>query len=264
MLFKGGTSCNLFFHRPLPRYHFYLLILFIGCLNTRDTSGDDVFIRGLGKIFRLLLFYKSNEWPNTICFLSAILASGGHRTLEGIYAQGVNMKFIIRELEKYPVSVPHLILHGHCYLANRSFQDALGTYLKAFQIDPCNPLLCLLLAVTYQARSMQRVTINRQYQLLQGLYFILKYKDLREHVQPVEAFYNLGRFFHHYGLLRYAVRYYQQALHSLGPGSEHFANGCIENQASLSFDLAFNLVQLYIRSGNLPLAHSVYRKYCII
>ena len=139
MLFKGGTACNLFFYRPLPRYHFYLLILYIGLLKSTPSnnasagsSQDLTLMRGFGKIVRLLLFCKFPSWPKLFPFFTALLTYVPQfKALDGFYAQGVNMKFITRELEKYPTSVPHTLMQGHFYLMNRSFQDALGIILKS-------------------------------------------------------------------------------------------------------------------------------------
>ena len=322
-MFKGGTSCNLFFYRPLPRYHFYLLILYIGILNgalpinidsaagspkvvnesfaspNSSSSNDDVLMRGFGKIVRLLVFYKYPACTYLFPFLTTLLSQmPQQRASEGFYGQSVNMKFITRELEKYPKSLAHTLMQGHFYLMNRSFQDALGTkyylfirkillyilfllllglYLQAYKLDPTNALTCLLLAVTFQSRSMQRVTLHRQYQFLQAGAFLQKYQALkgcrpapgdqvtasRQDMQ--EVYYNMGRFFHHYCLLKYALHFYEKALNycdsSSTPNNEQLEDTV---KTDLRLEIAHNLHLLYLQSGNLLMAHAIFLKYSFL
>lgn len=133
---------------------------------------------------------------------------------------------------------------------------------------------------------MQRVTIHRQYQLLQASAFLQKYHDLRipqnlssENPQDLrtqdsrylqEVYYNMGRFFHHYCMLKYAQHFYEKALdivEKISYVEKIDKEGEIEEASKddvgldLRLEIAHNLSLLYLQSGNLPLAHHIFQKY---
>lgn len=70
-------------------------------------------------------------------------------------------------------------------------------YLRAYELYPTNPLICLCLALAYTHRAMQRQTDNRHYQLAQALAFLDVYRKHADNQQEVQ--YNVARVFHQLG-----------------------------------------------------------------
>lgn len=89
--------------------------------------------------------------------------------------------------------------------------------IRAYEIDPYDSYLCLMIAQAFFGRAMNRQSDNRNYQIAQvriplpracsradrrqGLAFLTKYRKLalREHVSEEEVEYNYGRSFHGLG-----------------------------------------------------------------
>jgi len=86
--------------------------------------------------------------------------------------------------------------------------------LRAYSLDPNQPLINLALSTCYLQRAMSRQTDNRQHQISQALAFLSQYKRLRSRVDDtdIEIEYNFGRFFHHLGLQPQAIKHYKLAL----------------------------------------------------
>jgi hypothetical protein len=95
-----------------------------------------------------------------------------------------------------------LMFYGHIMACGKSYQSAIGKvlyiivftnssndslttvyYLRAYDMRPDDPLVCLTLALSYVHRAMQRQTDNRHYQLTQVRWRILLLKAAN-HVNP--------------------------------------------------------------------------------
>jgi general transcription factor 3C polypeptide 3 (transcription factor C subunit 4) len=77
-------------------------------------------------------------------------------------------------------------------------------YCRAYALCPSEPLLSLLVGVTYLSRAIQRITDNRHLQIVQGFTFLYKYYERRRDMQYAqEAEYNIARAFH--GISKYLI-----------------------------------------------------------
>ncbi|TVY19441.1 Transcription factor tau subunit sfc4 [Lachnellula arida] len=151
-----------------------------------------------------------------------------------------------------------LMLYGYILSTNNSFQFALNYFLRAYAVDPNNPMIHLTLGVTYIHDALKRQIENRQHSILQGLTFILRYYDTRSESQHIEerleAHYNVGRTYHMLGLVHLALPYYWKVLKE---GSEDIKEG-------LTVDAAYNLQTIYMMSGNAEMAQSITKEFLVI
>jgi general transcription factor 3C polypeptide 3 (transcription factor C subunit 4) len=83
---------------------------------------------------------------------------------------------------------------------------ALDYYLRAYELCPTDPMICLSTGVAYLHRAMQRQTDNRHHQIAQGFTLMAQYRKHRGPCQEVE--YNFGRAFHMLGPSSFQVADY--------------------------------------------------------
>lgn len=145
----------------------------------------------------------------------------------------------------------------------------------------------LSLAIANIHRALQRQTLNRHSQILQGFSYLLEYRDARTedaHVinkmleqdesgdgdvemtgsdkpeQPLwevqEVHYNIGRAFHGLGLFSLAAHHYTKVLEEF-PTTEDF-------EYDLRYQAAYNLQAIYTVSGNFKLARDIADQYLVI
>lgn len=155
----------------------------------------------------------------------------------------------VRMLLQNPDSLPLLLLVGHQCAANRDMGVALAEYLHAFRKSPKDPLISLLIGVSYLTMVMQKNTLNRHQVALRAFTFLSQYYRLRGERPPIfdnhsptvkkeladsdatvkcgtearqsgssgffedqERNYNMGRAYHQIGLVHLAVPYYERVL----------------------------------------------------
>ena len=133
--------------------------------------------------------------------------------------------------------------------------------LRAQEAAPDDMLNNLMCGIAYLHRAMQRQTDNRQHQISQALAFFDRYRKLRGG-PSVEVEYNMGRIFNHLGqststlhylaesmtgIINLAVRHYQRAL-------EVQSAELSSADWGLKRTTAFNLCQIYLATGSLPMA----------
>lgn len=158
---------------------------------------------------------------------------------------------------------------------------------RAYKIAPKEPLILLSLGIVNIHRALQRQTLNRHSQILQGFSYLLEYRDARTedaHVinqlmqqqedsegddvamsgtteeQPLwelqEVHYNIGRSFHTLGLFSLAAHHYTKVLEEF-PATEDF-------EYDLKWHAAYNLQSIYCVSGNFKLSRDIVDKYLVI
>ncbi|KAK2168890.1 hypothetical protein LSH36_13g03043 [Paralvinella palmiformis] len=168
-------------------------------------------------------------------------------------------RFCIRMMMKYPDHLPLCILNGNNALISGSYKHALGEYVSALKQTPHDPLLNLLVGITYFHLASQKFAARRNSLIIQGCSFLNLYLELRGDCQ--ESNYNLGRAMHQIGLHHTAVYYYERVL-SQPPVIDD------DDRSSKIFDLsreaAFNLSLIYKASGSEDLAHNIIQKYIVI
>lgn len=74
-----------------------------------------------------------------------------------------------------------------------------GYLLRAYALQPNDPLLCLLCSVACLSRATNRQVDNRNHTIVQGIALLTQYAQLRS--GTAEAEYNFGRAYQHLGSL---------------------------------------------------------------
>ena len=146
------------------------------------------------------------------------------------------------------------MFYGYMMLCASSFQPAMGYLLRAYELQPNDPLLCLVSAVASLCRATNRQVDNRNHTIVQGLALLSQYAALRGPVSEVE--YNFGRAFHQLGLVHLAVPRYRRVLELAtadpGPGFD------------MSREAAYNLALIYTASESPELAAQLYDEWLVV
>jgi len=130
--------------------------------------------------------------------------------------------------------------------------------MLAYKDNPYDPMLCLTLAVAYVGRSMQRQSDNRHHQIIQGLAFLSRYRNIKGRGSPhAEVEYNFGRYFHQLGILHLAVKHYRQVL-QISEQNERDSVTIPLREA------AYNLALIYSTTGAARLARAIYLRWLSI
>ncbi|KAI9496809.1 hypothetical protein BDB00DRAFT_807244 [Zychaea mexicana] len=195
----------------------------------------------------------------------------------------------IRSLRSHKVHIPDepspiiLYMFGMQLTVGRSFSGACLLMMRANALESNDPITLLSLAVNIFNRAMSRKTSNRHFQILQGFYFLDKYRRLRGKCQETE--FNFGRAFHLLGLTHLAVPHYERVL-VMPPSSKQgkvpeksldsiyeFDDDAEEDSMEVDVDeddegsdlrreAAYNLQLIYVTSGSPHLARLLLAKYC--
>jgi len=214
-----------------------------------------------------------------VCLVSCILNKNGHfayNFIKEICVKDVNNyrawnlfcqiitisqdlrhnRFCLRLMFKRPDHLPLGILNGHNSLVAGSYKHSLGEYVAALKQCPEDPLINLLIGVTFIHMASQKFATKRHSLVVQACAFFHQYIQLRGKCQ--ETCYNLGRAMHQLGLFHAAIHYYKEALEM---------NPCIDNENQV-FDLkrevAFNLSLIYRNSGSPLMAQMIMQKYLTV
>lgn len=112
---------------------------------------------------------------------------------------------------------PGLLLnYGHIGNVASASSSALPYYFRAFALMPEDPSVNLSIATMFVAGAMKRQTLNRHYEIHQGLSFLYRYYDLRVAsggaLEKQEAEYNVARMWHALGLTYLAIPAYRKVL----------------------------------------------------
>merc|ERR1712071_582415 len=139
--------------------------------------------------------------------------------------------------------------------------------MSAFKSDPNNPLVALMLGLTFCHMACQKFSAKKHSLVVQACAFLNTYRTLRGDCQ--EVFYNIGRAMHQLSLLPAALFYYKQGLEA-GPSiqKEAGADGGAgaeddgeHNMFDLCREIAFNMSLIYQASGSGHLARMYTEKY---
>ncbi|ODV78425.1 TPR-like protein [Suhomyces tanzawaensis NRRL Y-17324] len=152
-----------------------------------------------------------------------------------------------------------LYVYANLLGGSRSYISSIVYLNRAYKEYNQDPMVCLMLGLAHVHRSMQRLSTNRHLQLLQGVSYLLEYKEATEKeatdYELQEVQYNFGRFFHMIGLTSLAVDFYEKVLEF---------NGKIDVAYDLSVEAAYNLALIYNINGNSLLARDLTEKYLTI
>ncbi|XP_065175239.1 general transcription factor 3C polypeptide 3-like isoform X1 [Sycon ciliatum] len=189
-----------------------------------------------------------------------------------------HQKFELRVLLKNPDNLPLLIINAHHCMQNGTFKFAVVLYQRALERLPQSAFLHLCLGLCFLQLSTVRFTQRPYGHALEAFAFLYRYKLLRGECQ--ESMYNLGRAFHHVGLLGLAANYYEKVLQL--PAGQHrwprhgssaheasilSAKGipmCIDqfHPLDLRAEASFNLSRIYLSTGLTGVAQQLLRRYC--
>ncbi|KAK6200408.1 uncharacterized protein RJT21DRAFT_121309 [Scheffersomyces amazonensis] len=174
------------------------------------------------------------------------------------------MATITADIENVKLAKEHpdlLYVYANLLGGSRSYVSSVVYLNRAYKEYSHDPMICLVLGLAHVHRSMQRLTTNRHIQLLQGLSYLLEYRELREksasdyELQEIE--YNFGRLFHMLGLSSLAVVHYNKVF-------EFHDKLKDDNTYDLSTDAAYNLSLIYNINGNSSLVKDLTEKYLVI
>nr|XP_053634455.1 general transcription factor 3C polypeptide 3-like isoform X2 [Cherax quadricarinatus] len=163
-------------------------------------------------------------------------------------------RFLLRLTHKHPDLVALGLLNGHNCLVAGTYKYSLAEYTQAFKQDPLNPLIPLMLGLTFTHMACQKFSGKKHSLVVQACAFLNTYVEMRGECQ--ESMYNLGRAFHQLNLLPQAIHYYKLALDC--PTVEEPPGG---PRLDLSREIAFNLALIYQNSGSPNLARMYMYKY---
>jgi general transcription factor 3C polypeptide 3 (transcription factor C subunit 4) len=157
-------------------------------------------------------------------------------------------------------SYSYALSKSHVYILHPSTDSLPDYFLRAYALDPENPMVNLSIGLGYLHYALKRQAENRQFHIIQGMSFLFRYYDSR-HISPrveerQEAHYNIARSYHVLGLTHLALPYYSQVLLE--------ARGFQYSREDLVRDAAYNLQSLYTMGGNIALAKDITDEWLII
>ncbi|CAI5758544.1 unnamed protein product [Candida verbasci] len=228
-------------------------------------------------------FLLSNQFSPFICKFFMWCFGSGIKAWE-VFANYNHQKYFLRQLKSYDSIVKNEHINGQAQITtdlsgiklgnchpdlvyiyanllggSRSYNSSVFHLYRAYIDYDKDPMICLVLGLAHVHRSMQRLSENRHMQLLQGISYLLEYKETREtnatiyEIQEVE--YNFGRLFHMIGLTTLAVRHYNKVL--------EMKDKIEDVDYDLSWEAAYNLTLIYNINGNPKLARDITEEYLV-
>lgn len=138
-------------------------------------------------------------------------------------------------------------------------------FLRAYALDPDNPMINLSLALGYIHHSIKRQAENRHHLIMQGFAFLFAYYNLRcaskSALERQEANFNVARVFHMLGLIHLGVQYYLECL-EIGRHVQHIVAGYVIED--FTREAAYTLQGLWIASGDVDKARDVTEKWLVL
>ncbi|EGV65785.1 TPR-like protein [Yamadazyma tenuis ATCC 10573] len=154
-----------------------------------------------------------------------------------------------------------LYIYSNLLGGNRNFISPLVYLSRVYLGYDQDPMVCLTLGLAHVHRSMQRLSANRHMQLLQGISYVMQYRELRlvnsTIYEEQEVEFNIGKLFHMIGLVSEAVVHYNKVL-------EYHDQLINDPDYDMSVEAAYNLALIYNLNGNSALARELTEKYLTI
>lgn len=172
-------------------------------------------------------------------------------------------RHVMRLLEKTPRDNRLILLNAHVSFTTGTYKNALMEYLTLMPRTPNDPLIPLMISSVLLHLVMQKTSLNRVQLCANTICFMDRYLELRGECQ--ETYYNLARIYHSMGLIGLAIYYYQLVLQTEPPHDDvdPLKHSFFQdpNVLDLKCEAAYNLAQIYRRSGAHALARSYLFKY---
>jgi len=153
-------------------------------------------------------------------------------------------KFIFRLAAKYPDSVSLNLLDTNMFNDTENYQLLFSRYTELLNKLEDKSQLYFMLGVIVLRLCTFKVGTDRHSLALQGIGFLMKYKEHRGAEHEQECYFNIARAHHQVGMVAKAMHYYKLALQT-EPFCEDY---CLKHAA------AYNLHLIYMGSGNVDVA----------
>lgn len=153
-------------------------------------------------------------------------------------------KFIFRLAAKYPDNVALNLLDTNVFYDTENYQLIFSRYTELLNKLEDKSQLYFMLGVIILRLCTFKVGTDRHNLALQGIGFLMKYKEHRGVKHEQECYFNIARAHHQVGMVAKAMHYYKLALQTK-PFCEEY---CLKHAA------AYNLHLIYLGSGNVDVA----------
>lgn len=265
-----AQTCAVFHHEPAWDHLMPVVRMLVGLL-LGDYGVVMLTVRGL---------LNHNQFNPTVLRLFLASFPLGQMALV-VFTSGNHLKYFLRQIKALDLrrlgeeiegmatitnteaivaeDNPYLVfIYGVILLGLRLYVLALGYLQRLYRHWHKDPMLVFVIGLCHLHRAMQRLLVNRHFQVLQGLLYLVEYGKLRgEGLDPYkrqEVAYNHGRAYHMLGLTTLAMRYYEQVLEFEG----------LEPEYDLRVEAAHNLALVYETNGNFRAAAAVVDKYLVV
>ncbi|XP_012285409.1 general transcription factor 3C polypeptide 3 [Orussus abietinus] len=236
------VCCSALTSRKFEELNSYVIFLsLISCIHNRDSYYGYNLVRELVRVCR-----RSNAW-NLLNVVIQRAEDCRHN------------RFIMRILGQEDAFSYLHILHANNCLVSGTYKYALNDYVALFKVSP-NPLLCLLIGVTFLQMACQKFSAKKNQLVVQALAFFKKYKELRGDGGEQEVNYNMARCYHQLGLLPGAIYHYKLVLESPVPKLIQERSNLLD----LRKEAAFNLHLIYVSTENHLLARMYLENYITV
>lgn len=153
-------------------------------------------------------------------------------------------KFIFRLAAKYPDNIALNLLDTNVFNDTHNYQLIFSRYTELLSKLEDKSHLYFMLGVIVLRLCTFKAGADRHSLTLQGIGFLMKYKEHRGIEHEQECYYNIARAYHQVGMAAKALNYYKLVLETK-PFSEDY---CLKHAA------AYNLHLIYMDSGNIDVA----------
>ncbi|KAI1730585.1 tetratricopeptide repeat domain-containing protein [Ditylenchus destructor] len=232
--------------------------------STDELSGNELHDYAL-KLAELL--YEEGKYPEMLHVFCRIF-----NAMNYVFCHYQNVgchRFVMRALAKAPENYPLHMISGNNSLITGSYRHSLGEYFRVWLNNRNDPLICLLIGLTFVHMSCKKDISSRHMIAMRGVAFVKRYQKLRGCCQEVN--YNIGRMLHQLGILTGAVFFYEKVLNQsevplIYREDEQTGEKFLEEteRYNLKRPAAHNLALIYEGSGNRMLAREILERFCTI
>lgn len=153
-------------------------------------------------------------------------------------------KFIFRLAAKYPDNISLNLLDTNVFNDTENYQLIFSRYTELLNKLEDKSQLYFMLGVIVLRLCTFKVGMDRHSLALQGIGFLMKYKEHRGIGHEQECYFNIARAHHQVGMVAKATHYYKLALQT----KPFYEDYCLKHAA------AYNLHLIYMESGNIEVA----------
>jgi len=153
-------------------------------------------------------------------------------------------KFIFRLAAKYPDNIALNLLDTNVFNDAYNYQLLFSRYTELLNKLDDKSQLYFMLGVIILRLCTFKVGADRHSLSLQGIGFLMKYKEHRGVEHEQECYFNIARAYHQVGMVAKSMHYYKLVLET-----KPFSEDCCLNNAA-----AYNLHLIYLESGNIEVA----------